>query len=62
MLPSQRIGDLQTCDNAPRFFNPYAIPAAQFGAANVEAGPAAITLAAKMFGSVSRDPIGPVHT
>ena len=54
--PSRRVGDLSNCDNFPRFFNTYSIPEHQFGSANIETGPTSVTLTAKMFSSVSRDP------
>ena len=57
--PSRRVGDLSNCDDAPRFFNTYTILDGEFGSANIETGPTSVTLAAKMFSSVSRDPSVP---
>lgn len=60
---SERTGDLANCDNFPRFFNTYAGASgpteSQFGAANMDAGPTSVTLYAKIFSGVSRDPSVP---
>lgn len=62
--PSERTGALANCDNFPRFFNTYAGASgpieSQFGAANIDAGgPTLVTLYAKLFSGVSRDPSVP---
>ena len=62
--PSERTGDVANCDNFPRFFNTYVGASgpieSQFGAANMDAGgPTSVTLSAKMFSGVSRDPSVP---
>ena len=57
---SQRIGDLARCDNLPRFFNTYtSSPGSEFGAANIATGPTPVTLTARMFAGVARNPSVP---
>ena len=57
----QRIGaTLEKCDNVPRFFTAYSSPPdREFGAANMATGPTAVSLTARIFNSVSRDPSVP---
>jgi hypothetical protein len=61
--PSERTGNLANCDGSPRFFNTYAGASgpteSQFGTANMDAGPTSVTLYAKIFSGVSRDPSVP---